>query len=596
MAFRPPIPGLLVDNKYRLAERIGGGGMGDVFRADNVLAGRPVAIKFLRPELALNAEVSQRFFQEAQAVNRIRHANVVEVLDAGVGEMGPYIVMEFLDGESVGLVLSRVGRFEFEAAIATTMPVLEALEAAHRVGIIHRDLKPENVFIALDSARTSAVVRLLDFGIAKMLDSNEPGPRTRTGVVFGTPDYLSPEQATGEGPLDGRSDLFSVGVLLYELLSGLRPFRAPTAVATAFKIVHAEPPSLASTGIHVDSRLEAVVHRLLQKDPAKRFATAQDVTRELDRLSPDPVRRSAALGRIISPARRPTTPSLHDSERSLASLAGSGREGPRTRRLTPSLAQLPPVSPQRTAQGLVGPWLQPDTVVSRAPESPRAPWLIPSDFPKTARSPISGAGLDSSPSSRTSVRPFPVKFAGRFRVRGPVLGSVDRVILDLFGPEGREGVVAQMPEDYAAEFRSGSINALVAYDLAALDAYMEYASAILLHDFVRWREIGRLAVDGELQNVVRTLLRPTADLTSLMRRGISTWARLFSFGQWRVGSSATGKVTLTIGDFDAVALPLRLWIAGVVEQTVRRAVRGDLRATITSGDQEFMPDLVFEIA
>src|SRR6185369_14859694 len=106
---------------------------------------------------------------------------------------------------------------------------------------------------------SSILVRLLDFGIAKMLDTSGPSPRTRTGVVFGTPDYLSPEQATGEAPLDGRSDLFAVGVLLYELVTGARPFRAPTAVATAFKVVHADAPSISSAGIHVDGRLESVV-------------------------------------------------------------------------------------------------------------------------------------------------------------------------------------------------------------------------------------------------------------------------------------------------------------------------------------------------
>src|SRR5215510_14054933 len=114
MPIRPPSPGVVVDSKYRLAERIGGGGMGDVFRAENLIASRPVAIKLLHPELAQNMEVAQRFFQEAQAASRIRHPNVVEVIDAGVGEMGPYIVMEYLDGESVGAVLNRVARFEME--------------------------------------------------------------------------------------------------------------------------------------------------------------------------------------------------------------------------------------------------------------------------------------------------------------------------------------------------------------------------------------------------------------------------------------------------------------------------------------------------
>src|SRR5689334_14710558 len=304
MASRTPAPGAIVDNKYRLAERIGGGGMGDVFRAENVLAGRAVAIKFLHPELAQNAELAQRFFQEAQAVNRIRHPNVVDVLDAGVGEMGPYIVMEYLDGESVGAALMRIGRFEVDAVVGAAVPVLEALDAAHRAGIIHRDLKPENVFIAFDSTRGAAVARLLDFGIAKMLDASGPSPRTRTGVVFGTPDYLSPEQATGEAPLDGRSDLFAVGVLIYELVTGTRPFRAPTAVATAFRVVHAEPAPLAAAGAFVDARIEAVIQRLLRKDPAKRFQTAADVVRELDRTLPDAQRRGGAVARLVATARR----------------------------------------------------------------------------------------------------------------------------------------------------------------------------------------------------------------------------------------------------------------------------------------------------
>jgi serine/threonine-protein kinase len=169
------------------------------------------------------------------------------------------------------------------------------------------------------------------------------------------------------------------------------------------------------------------------------------------------------------------------------------------------------------------------------------------------------------------------------------------VIIDLFGPEAREEVVAQMSESYAAEFRSGSINALVAYDLEALDAYMEFASAVLFHDVGRWREVGRLAVDGELHNVLRTLLRPTSDLPAMLRRGISTWSRLFSFGGWRVGAAPGGKSMLTISDFEAVAQPLRQWIVGVVEQTARRAVRTELRAAIMSGEQDFANELIFEL-
>jgi serine/threonine-protein kinase len=610
MSFRSPNPGVLVDNKYRLAERIGGGGMGDVFRAENVLAGRAVAIKFLHPELAQNAELAQRFFQEAQAVNRIRHPNIVDVLDAGVGEMGPYIVMEYLEGESVGAALMRVGRFDVDAAVGAAIPVLEALDAAHRAGIIHRDLKPENVFIAFDAARGMAVVRLLDFGIAKVLDATGPSPRTRTGVVFGTPDYLSPEQATGDAPLDGRSDLFAVGVLLYELLTGTRPFRAPTAVATAFKVVHAEAPQISSAGVHVDSRLESVVQRLLQKDPAKRFPTAVDVIRELDRVVPEVSRRVNSLNRIINVNRR-TVPAAvgsgQEAERVISS-RDSWKRNPEPGHLVTQVASrgLPaapaprPIDPPRVPVFESNPAPRSGTVVS--PELPRVSRSgAVAEQPKASRS-TADSGLPRAADISagrsglsTPMRAFPQRFAGRYQVRGPVLRSVDRVVTELFGADARAEIVAQMPDGYSADFRNDSINALVGYELEALDAYMEYATAIAVHDIGRWREIGRLAVDGELYNVVRTVLRPTPDLASVIRRGVSVWARLFSFGAWRVSPAPTTKVTLQIGDFDPVAQPLRFWVVGIIEQTARRAVRPDARVMITSGDQSFASELTCEI-
>lgn len=616
MAFRPPSPGVLLDDKYRLAERIGGGGMGDVFRAEPVGGGRSVAIKFLHNELAQNTELSQRFFQEAQAQSRIRHTNVVEVIDSGVCEMGHYIVMEFLDGESVGAALLRVGRFDTEAAVGTCIPVLEALDAAHRAGIIHRDLKPENVFIAFEASRGLATVRLLDFGIAKMMDNTGPSPRTRTGVVFGTPDYLSPEQATGDVPLDGRSDLFAVGVLLFELLTGSRPFRGPTAVATAFRVVHAETPSLASSGAHVDPKLEAIVQRLLQKDPAKRFPTAIEVIRELERIVVDPARRVAALGRIINVARRMLPiagASLREDaaareRRSNPDIVFPAGISPRTMQSMPSSRG--PDSPQRPES------LAP--VVKAGPPMPEpaksSPRAVSGDFPKTVRSahepPISVSSRADDPTTTlvgvgsastaplaalTPVRSLPQRFAGRFQVRGPVLRSVDKVVADLFGHDARNEIVAHMPSIYAADFRNGSINALVAYELEALDAYMEHATALVVRDPGRWREIGRVAVDGELYNVVRTLLRPSPDLAAVLRRGTSIWARLFSFGGWRVAARPDGRAELHIVEFEPAAQPLRYWVAGVVEQTVRRAVRLDARVVITSGEQSFSPELVCEI-
>lgn len=609
--------------------------MGHVFKAENVLAGRSVAIKFLHPELAENTELAQRFFQEAQAVNRIRHPNIVDVIDAGVGEMGPYIVMEHLEGEAVGSSLQRLGRFELDGAVATVIPILEALDAAHRVGIIHRDLKPENVFIAYDPGRGQAVVRLLDFGIAKVIDSNGPSPRTRTGVVFGTPDYLSPEQATGDAPIDGRSDLFAVGVLLYELLTGTRPFRAPTAVATAFRVVHAEAPTLAAAGVNVDSRLEAVVARLLQKDPMKRYATAGEVARELEKFCPDPARRVLALGRIININRRialtpphptgmgsppgvasppppPPPMSLGDFERPLPSArepmsVGAMRSGPRSTydmpapsvphastRVVPMAASVRSVDSGQSSRGDHSHATRVSAEPVASPPAPRIP--VNQRISTLTSAPNLLGSMAGSPPAAKPVRAMSARFPGMYQVRGAVLRAVDKALIEDAGPKVREQIIGQLPQRYADDFLNDSINALVAYDLEALDAYMDLATSLSLHEPNRWRALGRSAIGGELHNTVRSVLRPAPDLQIAIRRGISIWSRLFSFGTWKIGSSAPGRVLLQVGEFDPASLALRLWVVGVVEETARRAASYDVRVNIAAGEAAFSPELACELS
>jgi len=589
MSFLPASPGAYVEGKYRLAERIGGGGMGDVYRAENIGTGRSVAIKLLHPELARNTELAQRFFQEAQAVNRIRHPNVVEVLDAGVGEMGPYIVMEFLDGESVGAALSRSGRFEVDAAVGTAIPVLEALEAVHHAGIIHRDLKPENVFIAFDASRGAAAVRLLDFGIAKMLDNSGPSPRTRTGVVYGTPEYLSPEQATGMPTLDGRSDLFAVGVLLYELLTGTRPFRGPTAFATALKVVNDKAPTVAAAGVMIDPRLEALIQRLLEKSPAKRFSSAIDVARELERIVPDSARRAYALGRIISVSRRIVALSSTGNE---PERVASSRDLPPRRRSDHEMAAMGMQADPRPLGGIA-----PGRVAMfEAHRQGSSPELMPRTLrnPGEQESSALSSGRGSSPSSKTPPFALSQRVPGRFQVRGPVLRSVDKAVSKLFGDRVRNEIVAQMPQHYAADFRNDSINALVAYDLEALEAYMNLASERVVRDMGRWRDIGRHGVEDELHNVVRTLLRPSPDLVNVLRRSVLIWSRLFDFGSFSVTPLPGGRAALHVAEFEAVARPLRLWMVGVAEQIARRAVRADVRAIITAGELSFEAELTCE--
>lgn len=294
--------------------------MGEVYRAEHQLAGRVVALKLLRSDFAEDEELTRRFFQEAQAVNRIRHPNIVDVLDAGFSDEGPYVAMECLEGVNLSGALARLGQFDVAQAISVVLPMLDALDAAHRHGIVHRDLKPENVY--LSRAGHEIRVKLLDFGIAKVVGTQETSsPRTHTGVIFGTPDYLSPEQATGEGVVDGRSDLFSVGIVLFELLTARRPFEARSAVATAYRIVHEAAPTLTAMGASTDPLLQTVLDIALAKNPEERFATAASFADMLAPLVPDGATRRETLRAIVEAAvaMQPTeaAPPVDKSEREL---------------------------------------------------------------------------------------------------------------------------------------------------------------------------------------------------------------------------------------------------------------------------------------
>jgi serine/threonine-protein kinase len=596
-------PGPLLDQKYRLHERIGGGGMGDVYRAVNVLAGRTVAIKLLHPELVDNEELAKRFFQEARAINRIRHPNVVDVLDAGMSEMGPYIVMDLLEGESMGQILARVGRLPVDAALATVAPVLEALDAAHRAGIVHRDLKPENVFVAVDAASRRVMVRLLDFGIAKVIDARvtASSPRTRTGIVFGTPDYLSPEQATGDRPLDGRSDLFAVGALLFELLTGAPPFRAPTAVATAFKVVHGDTPALAASGVHVEPRVEAILRRLLEKDPAARFQTAGDVVRKLARLTTE-VQAATALARLVDPENKlgldaadgpPVSSVLPSSKaRRMRAMADAARaEAPARTGLEPtkpvptglsaSLASRSVTAPSTPSPSGTGPTrVGSGTVASAIAVSPAAQSL-PAD--------------PAASTEASAPRRLPSRFEGRFSVRGPVLRSVDAAIVAAFGRTARDGALVRLGGKHADDVRAGAINPLVSYELETLDAYLELATAALVHESERWRGLGRDAVGGELAGFLRAALRPAPDLADAARRGVSVWQRLWSFGSWRVAAGSAGAVTVHVSEVDPASTALRAWMVGVIEETARRATGRTVAGSIVAGAAEFEPELTCEL-
>lgn len=272
--------GELLAGKYRLERRLGGGGMGEVYRARNELIGRPVAIKVLHAQHAANSEVVSRFLREARAANIVRHPNVVDVLDIGQDDQGvPFIVQELLDGEDLASYLSsNNGRLSVPVALKFLLPVIDAVAVAHASSVVHRDLKPENVF--LHRVGNTVVPKVLDFGISKIVSPGEIR-MTSTGLMMGTPGYMSPEQIQGSRDIDARTDVWALGVILYEVLSGKLPFEAETPGALFVKICTESPVPLEQVVPDVPAELVRIVGRCLQRDPAQRYANAGELAHDL---------------------------------------------------------------------------------------------------------------------------------------------------------------------------------------------------------------------------------------------------------------------------------------------------------------------------
>jgi eukaryotic-like serine/threonine-protein kinase len=261
----------MLGGRYRLTERIAAGGMGEVWRADDTVLGRAVAVKVLKAEYADSPEFRTRFRREARLAAALSHPGVAQVYDSGDGEgdQQPYLVMELVDGEPLGAVLARVGRLDASRTAHVVAQAAAALGAAHRAGLVHRDVKPGNLLISGDGT-----VKITDFGIARAVDGSG---HTQTGEVLGTPHYLSPEQALGEAAT-GASDLYALGVVAHELLTGRRPFDKGTPVATALAQVNDPPPPLPP---HVPPGLRSLIEQCLAKKAADRPASARELGERL---------------------------------------------------------------------------------------------------------------------------------------------------------------------------------------------------------------------------------------------------------------------------------------------------------------------------
>ncbi|MEM6961527.1 MAG: protein kinase, partial [Myxococcota bacterium] len=274
-----PYIGTTLLGQFQIEELIGVGGMGAVYRARQQNLDRDVAVKILHGELAGNEDVLRRFRREAKVTTKLDHPNVVDVLLFGaLPEGSPYLVMEYLQGESLGVLLGRQGSFPLQQALHIGVQIADGIGAAHMQHVVHRDVKPENVLI-VHRQDDPNFVKVVDFGIARLLRS-QGTVQTQSGLIFGTARYISPEAAAGD-PADARSDVYSIGVVLYALLTGAPPFDAATPVALLMKHVQEPPPPMLQKGTAVPAPVEEVVMRCLRKSPAERFEDAVELASAL---------------------------------------------------------------------------------------------------------------------------------------------------------------------------------------------------------------------------------------------------------------------------------------------------------------------------
>jgi serine/threonine protein kinase len=263
---------------YRITSRLGEGGMGVVYLAEHPVIGKKVALKAIHPELSRNAEVVSRFVTEAKSVNQIGHEHIVDIADFGTTPGGEfYFIMEYLQGEALSDRLKRENRLDATRAMVVGAQIADALDSSHEHGIIHRDLKPENIFLVARGG-SKDFVKVLDFGLAKLTDTEEKvSHKTRAGSVMGTPYYMAPEQCEGKTEIDHRADIYSLGVLLFEMLTGKVPFGGDGYGEIIVKHITMPPPSVRSLVPELSPELDLILFRALAKDREQRFQTMAEL-------------------------------------------------------------------------------------------------------------------------------------------------------------------------------------------------------------------------------------------------------------------------------------------------------------------------------
>jgi eukaryotic-like serine/threonine-protein kinase len=316
-----PLIGRVIADRYLVLARIGEGGMGRVYLAEHVKMTRQCAIKVMNPSLVTDPDSLQRFAREASNAARILHPNVAAVFDYGEADKIVYLVMEYVDGDALSTVIARDGALDPRRAIDIARQIADGLSAAHELGIVHRDLKPDNVILS-HTRGGKEVAKVVDFGIAKAIAESPQDALTRSGLVIGTPEYMSPEQLLGD-PVDDRADIYSLGCILYQMLTGTQAFTADTREQMIRRRLHETPPHVRDFDPALPRRLDTLIVHMLARSPTDRLASAAEARDQLDPAltlggwdpstltaarRPSPAPRLSPMPRSSDPSLQPTLP------------------------------------------------------------------------------------------------------------------------------------------------------------------------------------------------------------------------------------------------------------------------------------------------
>lgn len=398
--------GSVLAGRYRLVRLVGRGGMGSVWEGEHLTLHTPVAVKLINPGSA-DERARARFLREAQAAAGLRSPHVVQIFDYGVHESTPYIAMELLTGETLADRLDREGRLSPAMTLELATHVVRAVARAHEGELVHRDLKPDNIFIVASDA--GEIAKVLDFGIAKAMVDDSADVRTRTGAIIGTPYYMSPEQLTGASDLDGRADLWSIAVIVYECLVGRRPFVGDSLAEIVVGVMTGEPPPPSTQGA-VPPGFDAWFARAIRRDPGGRFQTAHEMLAALTPI----LRADAATEERVAPRTRwrwPVVAALVVT----AAVAALGVARGRWREES--------ALPSPSAVGADAPAALPISLTATPREAPSAPAVIVAPTAETPAPPSEPTASEGAVKQPVGVRrPPPVQPAVKKRDEAAVKG------------------------------------------------------------------------------------------------------------------------------------------------------------------------------